>query len=84
MPEYWMVTVNGTPLFKGLNRKQAEAKAEKWQGQRYKGGLLKHKDYGDHVEIKRDTLSEREFDTLYDTYKAGKPQRIIKEEYILD
>ena len=84
MPIYYKVTVNGTPLFKGLTLKQAEAKAEKWQGSRYKGGLLKHKDYGDHVEVSRDREAEKQFDELYETYKAGKPQRIIKEEYILD
>lgn len=84
MPEYWCVTVNGAILFKGLTKPAAEAKAEKWQGQRYKGGLLKHKDYGDHVEIKRDTETERDFDQRYETWKAGKPQRLIKEEYILD
>ena len=85
MPEYWAVTVNGTILFKGFkHRKEAEAKAEKWQGSRYKGGLLKHKDYGDHVEVIRDKESERDFDERYATFKAGKPQRIIKEEYIQD
>ena len=82
MPEYWKVTVNGAPLFKGLSRKEAEKKAERWQGSRYKGGLLKHKDYGDHVEISRDRESEKQFDDLYETYKAGKPQRVIKETYI--
>ncbi len=84
MPEYWAVTVNGTILFKGLSKPAAEAKAEKWQGQRYKGGLLKHKDFGDHVEIRRDTETEKDFDQRYETWKAGKPQRLIKEEYILD
>lgn len=83
MPEMWMVTVNGVPLFKGFTvKKAAEAKAEKWQGSRYKGGLLKHKDYGDHVEVKRDYQAEREFDTMYADAKAGKYQRIIKEQYI--
>ena len=84
MPEYWAVTVNGTILFKGLSKRAAEVKAEKWQGQRYKGGLLKHKDFGDHVEIRRDTETEKDFDQRYETWKAGKPQRLIKEEYILD
>lgn len=77
-----MVTLNGVPLFKGFtSRKQAEAKAEKWQGERYKRGLLKHGDKGDHVEVKHDKQMEKEFDDRYDTWKAGKPQRIIKEEY---
>ena len=81
MPEYWAVTVNGMILFKALTKPQAEAKAEKWQGQRYKGGLLKHKDYGDHVEIRRDKETERDFDERYDVWKRGKPQRIIKQSY---
>lgn len=84
MPEYWAVTVNGAVLFKGLSRKQAEAKAEKWQGKRYKGGLLKHKDYGDHVEIKRDVDTERDFDKRYADWKQGKYQTLVKEEYIQD
>jgi hypothetical protein len=79
MPEYWAVTVNGYVMFKGMTKPEAEAKAEKWQGKRYKGGLLKHKDYGDHVEIRRDKATEREWDERYDTWKAGKPQRIIKQ-----
>lgn len=84
MPQYWAVTVNGTILFKGLSRAAAEAKAEKWQGSRYKGGLLKHKDFGDHVEIRRDVETERDFDARYADFKANKPQRLIKEEYIND
>ena len=85
MPDMWMVTVNGVPLFKGFtSRKAAELKAEKWQGSRYKGGLLKHKDYGDHVEVKHDTQAERQFDQMYADAKAGKPQRTIMEEYLPD
>lgn len=80
---YWMVTLNGVPLFKGLtDRKDAEAKAERWQGQRYRKGLLKHGDRGDHVEVKRDTSTERDFDERYQTWKDGTRQRIIQTEYI--
>ena len=83
MPTYWMVTLNGVPLFKGIkDRKEAEAKAERWQGTRYKGGLLKHKDFGDHVEVKHDKQTEKDFDERYADLKSGKYQRIIKEEYI--
>ena len=82
MPHYFMVTVNGVPLFKGLSEAVARVKAEKWQGERWKRGLMKHKDMGDHVEVKRDTATERDFDERYADVKAGKYQRIIKEEYI--
>jgi hypothetical protein len=84
MPEYWAVTVNGMVMFKGMTKPEAEAKAEKWQGQRYKGGLLKHKDYGDHVEIRRDKDTETEWDNRYADLKQGKYQTIVKEDYIQD
>jgi hypothetical protein len=77
-----MVTFNGVPLFKGLTLQQAEAKAEKWQGEKYKRGMLKHGDRGDHLEVKVDKLTGKEFDDRYADLKAGKYQRIIKEEYI--
>jgi hypothetical protein len=85
MPEYYVVTLNGVPLFKGLkSRAEAEQRAERWQGNRYKTGLLKHGDKGDHVEVKRDVCSERDFDARYADAKAGNRQRIIFEEYIPD
>lgn len=74
---FWMVTVNGVPLFKGLTQSQAYAKAERWQGKRFTSGLLKHKDYGDHVEVKRDKEAEREWNDRYKVYKAGDRQRLI-------
>lgn len=77
-----MVTLNGVPLFKGLTLAQAEAKAETWQGERWKRGLLKHADKGDHVEVKVDKSTGKEFDDRYADLKAGKYQRLIKEEYI--
>lgn len=82
MPNYYKVTLNGCDLFKGLTKAQAEAKAEKWQGERYKRGLLKHADKGDHVEIRLDTQTNKDFDERYAAMKAGKLQRIIREEYI--
>lgn len=81
MPVYYEVTLNGISLFKGLSLKQAEAKAEKWQGERWKRGLLKHKDMGDHVEVRVDKVTSKDFDDRYADLKAGKYQRIIKEEY---
>jgi hypothetical protein len=83
VPDYWMVTLNGTPLFKGItSRKEAEARAERWQGERWKRGLLKHADKGDHVEVKHDKQTERDFDERYASWKDGTRQRIIQEEYI--
>jgi len=83
MPIFYMVTLNGVPLFKGIkDEKLARAKAEKWQGEKHKRGLLKHADKGDHVEVKRDLDTERDFDARYAAFKNGDRQRIIKEEYI--
>ena len=80
-----MVTLNGTPLFRGItDRKDAETKAERWQGERYKRGLLKHADKGDHVEVKHDVRMERDFDERYQLAKEGTRQRIIQEEYVND
>ena len=78
-----MVTLNGVPLFKGItDRKDAEARAERWQGERWKRGLLKHADKGDHVEVRHDTQTEKDFDDRYACFKSGTRQRIIQEEYI--
>ena len=78
MPEFWKVTWDGRTLFKGFDtREQAAAKAEKWQGQRYKSGMLKHGDKGDYFEVERDVDREREWDAAYDLYKRGKPQTYI-------
>ena len=76
MPHYFKVTLNGHPISKMMSRKDAEAMAERWQGERYRKGLLKHKDLGDWVEVKRDTDSEREFDDRYDEMKRGNPQTV--------
>lgn len=85
MPQYWQVTFNGVTLFKGLRtRQEADARAERWQGERYKRGLLKHGDKGDHIEVKPDVDTAKDFDTRYADWKAGKPQRIVMEEYLPD
>lgn len=76
-PQYFMVTVNGLPMFRGyMSRARAEAKAEKWQGS-YAGnrGLLKHKDRGDWVEVKRDYEYEREYNERLEVAQHGNPQR---------
>jgi hypothetical protein len=75
MPVFWCVTVQGQPLFRGfVTEAEARAKAERWQGERYRTGLLKHGDRGDWVEVKRDTAREREFDRAYELAKRGNPQ----------
>lgn len=86
MPEFYMVTLNGVPLNRWLTRSEAEAMAERWQGQHggYRGGqgLLKHKDRGDWVEVKRDVLAEREWDERFKTARAGDRQTITFQERI--
>lgn len=76
MPEFYCVTLNGHPIGVRMTKPAAEAMAERWQGERYRKGLLKHADLGDWVEVRRDTVSEREFDRMYDDLKMGKPQTI--------
>lgn len=88
MYEIYMVTVNGYPLKRWMSKADAEAMAERWQGQ-HSGknggqGLLKHKDRGDWVEVKRDTQAEKEFAERYKTFKSGAPQTITYQERIED
>lgn len=84
--EIYMVTLNGVPLRRWMTRPEADAMAARWQGQHggYSGGqgLLKHKDRGDWVEVKRDTAAEREFVERYKTLKAGDPQVMLMQERI--
>ncbi len=83
MPIYYEVTLNGVPIKKGFtNKRDAERMAEKWQGEKHKRGLLKIADKGDHVEVRVDKTTGRDFDDRYADWKAGKAQRIIKQEYI--
>lgn len=84
--EIYMVTVNGVPLKRWMTKGEADAMAERWQGQ-YSGysggqGLLKHKDRGDWVEVKRDHLAEKEFGERYKTFKAGDPQTVVYQERV--
>lgn len=86
MPERWCVTWNGQK-FKGpyVRRSDAEKVAERWQGSsttygdRKRGGLLKHKDFGDHIEVRRDKEAERDLDERYDNMKRGNLQEITYE-----
>lgn len=86
MIELYMVTVNGVPLKRWMTKRDAEAMAERWQGQHggVEGGqgLLKHKDRGDWVEVKRDINAEKEMAERYKTFKAGDPQTIVYNERI--
>jgi hypothetical protein len=82
MPEFWKITINGCTYRRGFDSKeQAEKKADSIQGysatigSHKRGGLLKHRDFGDHVEVKRDTHREKMWDQRYDVMKRGNPQR---------
>lgn len=83
---YYMVTLNGVPLKRWLDRQEAEAMAERWQGQHggYRGGagLLKIKDRGDHVEVKVDHAANKEFNERYKVAKAGDLQKLQYEQRV--
>lgn len=86
MTELWMVTLNGVPMRKNMPRREAEDMAARWQGSHcsYEGGsgLLKIKDRGDWVEVKRDLESEKDRDERIKIAKAGNRQRLIFEQRI--
>mgnify|MGYP000613267717 CR=1 FL=1 len=86
MPKYYMVTINNVKFRGPYNTEAAAAKvAETWQGRsasydgKKRNGLLKHKDFGDHVEVKRDLAAERDFDERYAVLKRGGRQAILVE-----
>lgn len=88
MIECWMVTWDGKPFRKGFQgesgKREAHAMAERWQGERYRSGMLKHGDKLDYFEVKRDTAAEKELaERAYDL-KMGKPQRVIMQQYVED
>ena len=72
-----MMTVNGMKTKACQSRQEAEEAAERWQGKRYRSGLLKHKDFGDHVEVKRDREKEKKWDEQWDRAQRGEPQRYV-------
>ena len=75
MPERYKVILNGHPIKLNLPKAEAEKMAERWQGSHAQHrGLLKHKDLGDWVEVKRDHDSERSFDNAYDRLRRGVAQ----------
>ncbi len=67
--EIWCVMVNGTKYKGDLTRKEAEAIAE-----RHQRGLCKHRDFGDHVEVKRDRSTIENVNAYYKDAKEGKLQ----------
>lgn len=83
---YWMVTWNGVPLKRWLDRQEADAMAERWQGSHggYRGGsgLLKHKDKRDHVEVKPDHAANKEYEERYKTAKSGDLQKLNYEQRV--
>ncbi len=75
------VTLNGVTLRKGFlgasGHCEALAMAERWQGSHSQGkGLLKHKDRGDYVEVKRDYEMEQEYAERYDAAQRGSRQKL--------
>lgn len=79
MPVFYKVTLQGKGVLRKRipNLKEAEAMAERWQN-----GLTQTKDLGDHMEVKRDYDSEREWDEDYARAKAGLPQRYLVEREV--
>lgn len=67
--DVYAVFVNGTKYKGDMTLKQAETLAE-----RHQRGLLKHKDFGDHVEVRRDKHIISEVNDMYKTAKAGDRQ----------
>lgn len=84
--ELYMVTLNGVPVRKHMLHREADDMAARWQGCHgdYHGGsgLLKIKDRGDWVEVKRDYASEKEVEERLKAAKAGDRQRVIVEQRI--
>lgn len=68
--DIWCVMVNGVKYKSDLTKKKAEAIAE-----RHQRGLCKHKDFRDHVEIKRDTDVVKEVNEYYKEARAGNRQK---------
>lgn len=84
--KFYQVLLNGVPLKRWLDKAEAEATAERWQGSHggYHGGsgLLKIKDRRDHVEVCEDLAANKEFEARYKTAKAGDLQRVVYEQRV--
>ena len=79
---FYAVYINGVIYRRGFmgqtGKRQADQMAERWQGSHSQGkGLLKHKDRGDYVEVKRDYEMERDYAERVDTAQRDNPQRIV-------
>lgn len=83
-PPHWAVYINGVLFRRGFvgerGKREAEAMAERWQGSHSGNkGLLKHKDRGDYVEVRRDYKMEEEFNTRIDEATQGNAQKYVVE-----
>ena len=79
---FYCVTLNGVILRRGFmgtaGFHEAERMAERWQGSHSHGkGLLKHKDKGDYVEVRRDPEMEHDYAGRVDQAQRGNPQQIV-------
>jgi hypothetical protein len=83
-----MVTWDGKPFRKGFSgavgKKEADAFAERWQGTRYKSGMLKGGDKLDYFEVKRDHEAEKELKERMYQLKVGNPQKVTTQQYVED
>ncbi len=83
---YYKVLLNGHAIRRWLDKDEAYAVAERWQGSHggYRGGsgLLKIKDRGDHLEVVEDREANREFNERYKTAKAGDLQTVHYEQRV--
>ena len=82
--KFYKVTLNGVTFRRGFmgetGRREAERMAERWQGSHSQGaGLLKHKDRGDYVEVKRDSEMEQDYAARVDEAQRGNPQKLVVE-----
>lgn len=84
--KYYMVTLNGIPWKRWLDRQEADAIAERNQGSHggYRGGsgFLKIKDRGDYVEVKEDHAANKEFEERIKVAKAGEMQKVVYEQRV--
>lgn len=81
---FYQVTINGVPFRRGFmggpGRHEAERMAERWQGSHSGNkGLLKHKDRGDYVEVRRDYAMEEDYARRVDEAQRGNPQKITMQ-----
>ena len=81
---FYAMTINGVIFRRGFmgetGKREADRMAERWQGSHSGGkGLLKHKDRGDYVEVKRDYEMEKDYVSRLDEAQRGNPQKIVMQ-----